>query len=280
MPFDYYYREEGSQYSFFRIPRLLITSPQFARMSTDAKLLYGLFLDRMSLSARNEWLDEQGRVYIYYTLDEIQSELCCGHDKAVKLLAELDTPRGVGLIERVKQGQGKPTKIFVKRFAEGREQDFGKVEIQTSENRKSALRENRNQDFGKSDASYTYKNQTETVILNPSIDPADDWRDRRECVRFISESMERDELTKRFSREDVDGVIELIADALCSTRDTFRIGGEDVPIQQVKSRFFALERSHLEHLFEGLRATDKPIRNIRAYLLTALYNAPITTHYG
>lgn len=98
MPFDYYYRDESEQFSFFRIPRLLITSPQFARMSTDAKLLYGLFLDRMSLSARNGWLDEQGRVYIYYTLDEIQSELCCGHDKAVKLLAELDTPRGVGLI--------------------------------------------------------------------------------------------------------------------------------------------------------------------------------------
>lgn len=280
MPFDYYYRDESEQFSFFRIPRLLITSPQFARLSTDAKLLYGLFLDRMSLSARNGWLDEQGRVYIYYTLDEIQSELCCGHDKAVKLLAELDTPRGVGLIERVKQGQGKPTKIFVKRFAEGREQDFGKVEIQTSENRKSALRENRTQDFGKSDASYTYKNQTETVTLNPSIDPADDWRDRRECVRFISESVERDELAKRFGNEDVDGVIELIADTLCSTRDMFRIGGEDVPIQQVKSRFFALERSHMEHLFEGLRSTDKPIRNVRAYLLTALYNAPITTHYG
>lgn len=280
MPFDYYYRDESEQFSFFRIPLLLITSPKFARMSTDAKLLYGLFLDRMSLSARNEWLDEQGRVYIYYTLDEIQAEICCGHDKAVKLLAELDTPRGVGLIERVKQGQGKPTKIFVKRFAEGREQDFGKAEIQTSGKRKSALRENRTQDFGKSDASYTDDNQTDTVTLNPSIDPTDDWKDRRECVRVISESVERDELVKRFGRDDVDGVIELIVDTLCSTRDMFRIGGEEIPARQVRSRFFALERSHLEHLFEGLRSTDKPIRNVRAYLLTALYNAPITIHYG
>ena len=86
-------------------------------MSTDAKLLYGLLLDRMGLSAKNGWYDDMGRVFIYYTLDEIQEDLNCGHEKAVRLLAELDTgKKGFGLIERVKQGQGRPTKIYVKRF--------------------------------------------------------------------------------------------------------------------------------------------------------------------
>ena len=88
--FDYYYGDESSQFSFYRIPRQLITGQQFKKVSTDAKLLYGLLLDRMGLSARNSWYDDAGRVYIFYTLDEIQEDLNCGHEKAVKLLSELD----------------------------------------------------------------------------------------------------------------------------------------------------------------------------------------------
>ena len=84
--FDYYYGEESNQFSFYRIPRELITGDRFKRVSTDAKLLYGLLLDRMGLSAKNGWYDEQGRVYIYYSLEEIQADLGCGHDKATKLL--------------------------------------------------------------------------------------------------------------------------------------------------------------------------------------------------
>ena len=113
---DYFYGDESEQFSYFRIPRLLITSPRFKGLSTDAKLLYGMLLDRMSLSAKNGWYDEQSRVYIYYTADEIRTDMGCGNDKALKLLSELDTKKGVGLIERIKQGQGKPTKIYVKRF--------------------------------------------------------------------------------------------------------------------------------------------------------------------
>lgn len=113
--FSYFYGEESEQFSYFRIPRLLVRSKKFKTLSTDAKLLYGLMLDRMGLSAKHGWYDELGRVYIYYTLDEIQTDLMCGHNKAVRLLAELDTGKdGFGLIERVKQGQGRPAKIYVK----------------------------------------------------------------------------------------------------------------------------------------------------------------------
>ena len=115
--FDYCYGEESGQFSFCRIPRQLITGEAFKRLSTDAKLLYALMLERMGLSAQNGWHDEHGRIYIYYTVDEIRAVLNCGNDKAIKLLAELDTVKGIGLIERVKQGQGKPTKIFVKNFS-------------------------------------------------------------------------------------------------------------------------------------------------------------------
>lgn len=85
-------------------------------MPVEAKLLYGLLLDRMGLSAKSGRYDETGRVYIYCTLEEIQENLNCGYDKATKLLVELDTKTDCGLIERVKQGQGRPTKIYMKRF--------------------------------------------------------------------------------------------------------------------------------------------------------------------
>lgn len=113
---DYFYGDESEQFIYFCIPRLLITSPRLKHLSTDAKLLYGMLLGLMSLSAKNNWYDEDGRVYIYYTVEEICVDMNCGRNKAMKLLAELDTGKGVGLIERIKQGQGKPTKIYVKRF--------------------------------------------------------------------------------------------------------------------------------------------------------------------
>ena len=98
---DYFYGDESEQFSYFRIPRLLITSPRFKGLSTDAKLLYGMLLDRMSLSAKNGWLDEQGRVYIIYTVREVQESLCCAEHKAVKLLRELED---IDLIERKRRG--------------------------------------------------------------------------------------------------------------------------------------------------------------------------------
>lgn len=114
---DYFYGDESEEFVYFKIPRQLITNPKFKHVSTDAKLLYGMPLGRMSLSARNDWYDsDTWRVYIYYTVEEICEDMTRGRDKAMKLLAELDTKKGVGLIERIKQGQGKPTKIYVKRF--------------------------------------------------------------------------------------------------------------------------------------------------------------------
>ena len=112
----YFYGDEATQFSFFRIPRQLITHPHFKQVSTDSKLLYGMLLDRMGLSIKNEWYDDDGRVYIYYTIEEICDNLNCGRDKAMKLLAELDSDKGIGLIDRIKQGLGKPTRIYVKRF--------------------------------------------------------------------------------------------------------------------------------------------------------------------
>ena len=174
--FDYFYGGESEQFSYYRIPRLLVTGPQFRKLSTDAKLLYGLMLDRMGLSAKNGWYDEKGKVFIYYAMSEIQCDLNCGHDKAIKMLAELDSGKGIGLIERIKQGQGKPARIYVKRFVttaipskpepepqatsrvpESRSQDFDFPEVQTSTFQKSRLRIFRSQEVGKSEVQTSEK---------------------------------------------------------------------------------------------------------------------------
>jgi len=116
----YYYGQEAEQYAFYRIPKLLMTDERFKGLSSDAKLLYGLMLDRMSLSVKNGWVDEENRVYIYFPNQTVTEFLNCGNEKAVKLMSELDSKRGIGLIERVRQGQGKPSIIYVKNFAANR----------------------------------------------------------------------------------------------------------------------------------------------------------------
>ena len=114
MTIDYFYGQAGELFAFYRIPKALFQEPQFQTLSTDAKTLYGILLDRMSLSARNGWLDKAGRVFIIYTVQEVQDSLGCADKKATKLLRELEE---YGLIERKRRGLGKPDLIYVKNFS-------------------------------------------------------------------------------------------------------------------------------------------------------------------
>ncbi|SHK10726.1 Replication initiator protein A (RepA) N-terminus [Hespellia stercorisuis DSM 15480] len=114
--FNYYYGQESDMYTFYRIPKLLFTHEYFRELSSDAKILYGLMLDRMSLSIKNEWFDDQNRAYIYFSVENIMELLNCGKNKAVKILQELDSEQGIGLIEKRRQGFGKANVIYVKNF--------------------------------------------------------------------------------------------------------------------------------------------------------------------
>ena len=164
MQFDYFYGSEAEQFTFYRIPKILITSQFFKKVSDSAKLLYGLMLDRMSLSIRNGWLDDDNRAYIFFTTNDVMEQMCCGTEKATKMLAELDSEKGIGLIERVKQGQGRPAIIYLKKFYDIEDKDttsqsstsknenqaFEESKNKTFENRKSGLSEIEKQDFRKS----------------------------------------------------------------------------------------------------------------------------------
>ena len=113
MNFDYYHGLEAEQFSFYRVPKTLVKDKRFKKLSSDAKILYGLMLDRMSLSIKNGWIDDENRSYIYYTLDNIMEDLCCAKEKCSKIITEL---KNIGLIEKKRQGLGKPDIIYVKNF--------------------------------------------------------------------------------------------------------------------------------------------------------------------
>ena len=115
MQYEYFYGAQAEQFSFYRIPKAIFTEPNFRELSTDAKVLYGILLDRMSLSLKNQWLDAQNKVYIIFTVEEIMDALNCANQKATRLMVELE--KQAGLIERKRQGLGKPNLIYVKNFA-------------------------------------------------------------------------------------------------------------------------------------------------------------------
>ena len=134
MTLDYFYGQSGELFSYFRIPKALFQDHRFRQLSTDARTLYGILLDRMSLSAKNGWLDEQGRVYIIYTVREVQESLCCAEHKAVKLFRELED---IDLIERKRRGLGRPSLIYVKDFSSG----LPKAQVQNCPNSNSSAAE-------------------------------------------------------------------------------------------------------------------------------------------
>ena len=271
----YHYGDEGEQYAFYRLPKALITDSYFKHLSTDAKLLYGLMLDRLSLSMMNGWIDEENRVYIYFTLEDICELLNCKTDKAVKLLAELDSNKGIGLIERVKQGQGKPTKIYVKKFVasdnNGNSSDFGKTEVKTTENQTSGLRHKRNQDFGFSETNKTENNK---LKINKKIDEIDEIRQE------IHAQIEYDILAQEYGESALNEIAELMLEVYCTEADTLKIGRRNVPTVLAKERLQILNSAHIEYVFESMRASPASIKNIKAYLLECLFNASATMkHY-
>lgn len=297
--FDYFYGGESELFSYYRIPRLLVTGEQFRNLSTDAKLLYGLMLDRMGLSMKNRWYDAAGRVFIYYPLEEIMDSLNCGHNKAVRLLAELDTNTGIGLIERIKQGQGKPTIIYVMRFTssippaqtttdtlglpETGNPDFPKTEVKSSPNGKSRLPEGGSADFPNQEAFIYSKNYLDNSYLYPSIHPSIiepiDGMDRDRCRTLVKENIGYLSFSVQ-NRPEVDELVELITDVLCSQQASFRIGGVPMKSQIVKERLAQLQQPHIEYVLDCMRKNTTKVRNIRGYLLTTLYNAPTTIeHY-
>ena len=335
--FDYYYGIEAEQFSFYRVPRLLIKDERFKELSSDAKLLYGLMLDRMALSIKNGWFDEENRAYIHYTLDNIMEDLGCAREKCSKVIAELDSKKGIGLIEKKRQGLGKPDIIYVKNFAtlearnepekqpespanidvstEVQKPNFKEFDNQTSRNLETELAEIRKSNFKKFDnqtsrgsetelaevrepnGNYNNNNNTDISYTNPinlsvqgqnmQAAQADDTIDGMDevsaYIELIKQNIEYEHLMAHGEWRDkalYEELFEVICEVVCVKRKTVRIAGEDYPYELVKSKFLKLDSTHLQYIIGCMQNTTTKIANIKAYMITSLYNAPNTiNHY-
>lgn len=353
--FDYYYGKEAEQFAFYRIPRMLIKDKRFSGLSSDAKILYGLMLDRMALSIRNEWQDEDDRTYIIYTIEQIMEDLNCGKNKAIRVIAELDSDDGIGLVERVRRGLGKPDIIYVKNFVgiervpdeddseqsgsvdnsverkqpenphkytevskanfkrfqnetsgspKSKPQEVSKPNFKKSENETSGSCKNKLQEVSKGDSiknnksntdmnhtDYNQNNVSENNPINLSIGTeyvdghggTDTERDRMMERITVTRELIKDNIyysdlivSHPHEQARIDELVEIMVDACTSESRTLRIGKEDKPQVLVQSRFEKYDYSMMEYVLSCLSDNTTKVHNIKNYLLTTLYNAPLT----
>ena len=186
MTLDYFYGQSGELFSYFRIPKALFQDHRFRQLSTDARTLYGILLDRMGLSVKNGWLDEQGRVYIIFPVQEVMDALGCADNKATKLFRELEK---FGLIERKRRGLGKPDLIYVKNFADPR--------FRNREKNGSGAADSAQQETAKSRGNKTEWNKTEGSEPDPFSSDAEDESDERTRLEaYFMQSLEVDLLLR------------------------------------------------------------------------------------
>ena len=285
--YDYFYGAQSDQFSFIRIPAVLFSKEEFKNISPEAKVLYGILLKRMDLSAKNGWFDEQGRVYIICTLEEIMETLSCADNKATKLMNELEAK--CGLIERKRQGLGRPNLIYVKNFISSVDNpgdEASRSRFKTRENHDSGVVKTTIQESLKSRTSNTDNNDTDNRYTENPIYPgqdADGMAERRMYERYFEEQLELDLLLEQYpyDRETVLEIFELIIDTVCTRREYIRVASDDKPKDVVKSRFMKLNSTHIQYVMDCFKENTTDVRNIKQYLLAALYNAPgtISSYY-
>ena len=322
MKFNYYYGSEADQFSFIRIPKIMLIDQMFQTLSMAAKVLYGVLLDRMSLSMKNGWLDEESRVYIIYQIGEIQEDLGFTKKKAMDLLSELEE---FGLLEKKRRGHGLPNILYVKSFMvdkETRGSETGTSEADQEEDRSpenstsrtvetesfdSRSAENGTQEVpktaplevpksaplrNKTNINNTYRSNTESnLILSTEETISDDEMrcDTRNAPdtpklqvnayqEIIRDNIGYEDLLTAHpaDRELIEGIAELILETVIGTGEEILIASSRYPAEIVKSKFLKLNYSHIEYVLYCLKQNTTKVKNIRKYLLAALFNAPST----
>lgn len=311
MKFDYYYGSQADQFSFIRIPRMLLTEETFSSLTLQSKMLYSVLLDRMSLSMKNGWFDEENRVYIIYQISEIQSDLGFSKRKAMNYLAELET---FGLVQKKKRGFGLPSIIYVKSFliqkdysgsiksgiSAGKQILSRSTDFRTSD---AIKRTSRGSGSGTSEVtestplvvseSAPLNNKTNTNHIYQSdiksnhilSADADEMRcdpDQADIIKayekIIKDNIEYDALLQanRFDEELVQGIFELILETVVSQSETILIASEKYPAALVKSKFLKLNYMHIDYVISCMKKNTTRVKNIKKYLLATLFNAPTT----
>ena len=244
-------------------------------------------LDRMSLSIKNQWFDDKNRAYIYFSIEDIMELLNCGRNKAIKSMRELDDETGIGLIEKRRQGFGKVNVIYVKTFMPEKtdEKKFGeeleKFKKQTSvENEEPAevyiLNPNN------TNLSYTEMNDNKS---NPIIsvdekrfDSDNRSEDYQAYENLVKETIDYEslEVTHHDDMRQVDEIVNLIVETVMCKNDKILIASNWYPASLVKKKFLMLTYSHIEYVLHCMSGNTTKVKNIKKYLLAALFNAPST----
>ena len=275
--FDYFYGGQAGLFSFYRIPKALFTDARIRGISAEAKILYGLLLDRMGLSVKNGWTDDTGRVYIIFTTEEIMEALYCADNKATKLMKELES---CGLIERKRRGLGKPSLIYVKNFIS----ESSEPRIQNRENHDSGTVKNATLESLKSRGIKNNQNNTDLSETDPFLSGAvagtecEGKDDRTLYQEYFSRQINFEALIAGHPDDEdmLREMLELLVDTVCSKRRFIRIAGDDKPAEVVKAQLMKLNSDHLRFVLMCLKENTTQVRNIRQYLLATLYNAPLT----
>lgn len=302
--FNYYYGKEAEQFSFFRIPKLLFTDPLFGKLSSDAKLLYGILLDRMSLSMKNNWIDEENKVYIIFTIEEVADIMCCATQKATKILQELDDKKGIGLVEKKRLGLGKANILYVKNFIIQETKEPGGIQdeiihqelcisqLQNDENHNSGNVIFTKQEWCKSQCNKTNSNKTEysdtdfnnTSPISPSKtngikenfhhqkqnpEVEEDIETLKQNIEYLSLIQEKPE-----EKETIDLMLNLMTEVIKNKTDR-RINQSRIPFEKLKEQLLILKKEHIAYVLLVLSENKNKISNLRAYLLSLLYNAPV-----
>ena len=319
---NYYYGQEAEQFTFYRLPKALISDSRFKEVSNSAKLLYGLMLDRMSLSVRSGWFDDVNRVYIKYSVKSIMEDMNCSKMTAVALLKEL---QGIGLIDVV-QRSGFANIIYVKNFISGDSKEAvdrsknctgkedrqgtqdgselktgteirpventDRSENQTGTGTDSIQPEVQKLDPNNKDSNKTDSKETYHIFLSAEPcgkvhvkqeDAMDEMDKATAYMELIRENIDYNLMmsgTNQETKEMYEELYQIICDVVCVPRKTIRIAGEDYPYNLVKSKFLKLNSNHLLYVIDCMKNNSTKVANIKAYLITALYNAPNTmNHY-
>lgn len=308
--FDYYYGVEAEQFSFVRVPKVLFTDKEhFGGLSNEAKLLYGLLLERMSLSRKNNWIDKHNRVYIIFPVEEIEESLDVGHEKALNLLKELDDQSGIGLVKKKRRGLGLPSILYVKNFivkgeqntdrvptsrsTENEFQEVGKTDIkksenQTSENPKNRLLEVRNSDsnnidINNTDMSYTFDqsiNLPRTGFQNfsPGADGLIDGIDRNTVEEEVKKQIDYDCLISHPDSSVVqmaEEIKDLMVAVLCGERSVVS-EGKRVSEETAKSAYRKITFDHVQYVMKSLVSYPDKISRIDRFLTASLFNSVYT----
>ena len=307
--FDYYYGIEAEQFTFVRVPKVLFTDKEhFGGLSNEAKLLYGLLLERMSLSRKNNWIDKHNRVYIIFPVEEIEESLNVGHEKALNLLKELDDQSGIGLVKKKRRGLGLPSILYVKNFIVKGEQntnrvptsrstenefqevgktDFKKSENQTSANPKNRLLEVRNSDSNNIDINNTDMSYTYDQSINPpridfqNFSPGDgliDRIDRNAVEEEVKEQIDYDCLISHPDNSVVqmaEEIKDLMVDVLCGERSVVS-EGKRVSEETARAAYRKITYEHIQYVMKSLVSYPDKISRIDRFLTASLFNSVYT----